>query len=594
MKDAQGIQQALADQYKFERILGQGGMGVVYLARDLMLERSVAVKVLGGNDAEDGAQRERFLREARTAAQLAHPNIVPIYMADEAAGHVFFVMGYVEGESLGERLAARGPLPVDAVIGHLREVCWALAYAHARGVVHRDIKPENIMIDRATGRAIVTDFGIAHSVHETRLTMDGGVMGTAHYMSPEQVQGMELDGRSDLYALGVVGFHALSGKLPFDGPTSSAVLVHHVSKPAPRLREVAPHVPAPVAEVIDRCLSKTPEDRFESGEALAEALGAALTASEREPDTDPASASVVSEDQALLIWRRAAQLQAEAAHRLEERARLQASSTPSPTPSGGYRMRDVESAAVEAGISKHFVALARAELTSTPFVRRPQELSSFEERAARRWFGTTQQSLSVSRVIDAPPRRVLQAVGRALQQLPFGLALQRPEGPHPLDGGVLVFDIPAMISGEYAWKMIRYGLMARQFRLGLRPVPNDPMRTEVTVHLDVRQGLRVNLRLSAGFSAAFGGVGGLAGAGFAVKALALTGGLVALPALGTAVLVAGATVPVLAWSYRYGLRKAAEELEAAVSAIEQDIRSESLFGVPVTRDRPLRVEDLAG
>lgn len=595
MKDVHAIQQALADQYKLDRVLGQGGMGVVYLARDLMLERSVAVKVLGGTDAQDEAQRERFLREARTAAQLAHPNIVPIYMADEAAGHVFFVMGFVEGESLGERIASRGRLDVGDVIRHLREVSWALAYAHARGVVHRDIKPENIMIERATGRAIVTDFGIAHSHTHSRLTLDGGVMGTAHYMSPEQVHGLPLDGRSDLYALGVVGFLALSGRLPFDAPATSAILVQHVSQPAPLLREVAPHVPAPIAAVIDRCLSKLPDERFESGEALAEALGAALTASERAGESEASGAGgVVSEDEAMLIWRRAAQLQAEAAHRLEERARQQASSSPSPTPSGGYRMRDVESAAIEAGISRHFVALAKAELNPVARVQRPQELTSFEERAARRWFGSSRQSLSVTRIIHASPRRVLQAIGRTLQQQPYGLALQRQEGPHPLDGGVLVFDVPSIVGAGYPWTYVRYGVYAKQLRLGIRGVPNEPAQAEVTLHLDMRVGIRYNLRASAGMTAGASGAGGLVTALVTAKTLALTGLALALPAVGAAGVVAGAGAMFCAWAYRYGLEKSRAELDAALGAIESDIRSESLFGVPVARDRVMRVEDLVG
>ncbi|MBC7896950.1 MAG: serine/threonine protein kinase, partial [Cytophagaceae bacterium] len=286
--DLSAIQHALSDQYRFERLLGQGGMGEVYLARDVMLERHVAIKVLPAADAGDGEQLERFLREARTAAQLSHPHVVPIYFADQVAGQAFFVMSYVDGESLAERLRARGPLPVSDVVRTMREVSWALAYAHARGVVHRDVKPENIMLERGTGRALVTDFGIAHSQDHTRLTLDGLVVGTVHYMSPEQVQGHALDGRSDLYALGVLGFQALSGRLPFEGASASAILVAHLQSQPPSLRSVAPQVPTSIATVIDRCLSKDPAARFESGEALADALGAALEAAELEAARDEA------------------------------------------------------------------------------------------------------------------------------------------------------------------------------------------------------------------------------------------------------------------------------------------------------------------
>src|SRR5690349_2489912 len=155
------FQGAVAGRYSLERELGRGGMGVVYLAREVRLDRPVAVKVLPPALAARPELRERFLREARTAAKLAHPNIVPIYRVDEAAEFVYLVMGYVEGGSLGDRLRERGTVPPAEVIRLVREVGWALAYAHARGVVHRDVKPDNILLDRETGRALVTDFGIA-------------------------------------------------------------------------------------------------------------------------------------------------------------------------------------------------------------------------------------------------------------------------------------------------------------------------------------------------------------------------------------------------------------------------------------------------
>ena len=585
--DFSAIQQALSGQYKFERLLGQGGMGQVYLARDEMLERYVAIKVLPTAESEDGEQLERFLREARTAAQLSHPNVVPIYFADEVAGQAFFVMAYIEGESLADRLAARGTLPVADVVRYVREVSWALAYAHARGVVHRDVKPENIMLDRATGRAIVTDFGIAHSPQHTRLTLDGHVVGTVHYMSPEQVTGQVLDGRSDLYALGVVAYSALSGRLPFGGDSTTAILVAHVNATAPPLQRVAPHVPAALAAVVDRCLAKTPADRYESGEALAEALGAAFTASELEASRAPAGPErAVSENEALVIWRRAAQLQAEAAQRLEQRARQQAAtSLHVATPGGGYRVRDVEAAAVEAGISQHFVTLALAErpIDGSPIVPRG-ELARWQERAARRWFGSSEQSLSVSRLIRGNPRRVLAAMGRALHAPPCSLTLQRHTGPHPLDGGLLVFDIPPMATGaRYAWLYTRYGLYASQATLSLRPVPNDPGVADVTVYLDLRRGVRVNLVGGGSMTGAMAGLGGLGTALLGAKALALAGVMLALPAAGAAAITTGLCVVGFGAAYRHALRKTRQELEAALTAIENDIRTEELFGAPSTR-----------
>jgi serine/threonine protein kinase len=285
---------ALGPSLIVRREIGRGGMGVVFLALDVPLDRLVALKVLPPALALDPATRERFLREARTAARLAHPNVVPVYRADTAGDTAFFTMAYVEGESLAERVRDRGPLPPADAVPVLRDVAYALAYAHARGVVHRDVKPENILLERATGgaggRTLVTDFGIArhadlhadglaaHPDQAARLTQDGHVLGTVHYMSPEQVSGLPLDGRSDLYGLGVVAFQILTGRLPFEGLPAPAVLVAHATRPAPRLLDVAPHVPPALAAVVDRCLAKTPEARFPTGEALAEALGAALEA----------------------------------------------------------------------------------------------------------------------------------------------------------------------------------------------------------------------------------------------------------------------------------------------------------------------------
>jgi serine/threonine-protein kinase len=266
------LQDALAGEYSLERELGRGGMGIVYLAREVQLDRLVAIKLLPGALASRPEIRERFLREARMAASLSHPHIVPIYRVGEAKGLVFFVMAYVNGETLGDRLRARGPLSAAVATRLLREVTWALSYAHGRGIVHRDIKPDNILIETETGRALVTDFGIARGVAETAISDPGHVTGTAHFMSPEQASGETIDGRSDLYSLGVVGYLAVSGKLPFDAPSIPALLVKQIGTDAPALSSVAPTAPRALIDVIDRCLRKAPAERFASGEELAEAL----------------------------------------------------------------------------------------------------------------------------------------------------------------------------------------------------------------------------------------------------------------------------------------------------------------------------------
>jgi serine/threonine protein kinase len=251
-------------------------MGAVFLARDIRLDRLVAIKVLPPHLAADSEVRELFLREARTAGRLSHPNIVAVFRADELSGHPFFAMPFIEGENLAERLNRHGPLPPADVVRWLREVAWALAYAHARGVIHRDVKPENIMVERGSGRAIVTDFGIARVEFGPRLSHDALIVGTASYMSPEQIADETIYGRSDLYSLGVVGFQLLSGTLPFVADTVSALLDAHRARHPPPLTTVAPTVPPPIAAVIDRCLAKDRDARYPTGESLADALEKAM------------------------------------------------------------------------------------------------------------------------------------------------------------------------------------------------------------------------------------------------------------------------------------------------------------------------------
>jgi serine/threonine-protein kinase len=265
------LRSALAGQFVIERVLGRGGMGVVYLARELRLDRPVAIKVLPPELAHEPTVRERFLREARTAALLSHPNIVPIYRVDEIGDLVIIVMAFVDGPTLGARLRSGGAIPAPEAARILRGVAWALAYAHAHGVVHCDVKPDNILLDQSTGRALVTDFGIAQ--HVRGRTADGPtpVVGSAHFMSPEQVTGRPLDARSDIYSLGIVGWYAVAGQLPFDGRLND-VLHKQVHQPPPPLAAVAPDVSPALAETLERALAKSPDDRFQTAEAFADAI----------------------------------------------------------------------------------------------------------------------------------------------------------------------------------------------------------------------------------------------------------------------------------------------------------------------------------
>jgi len=270
------VQRALAAHYELDCEIGRGGMGIVYRARDRRLKRTVAIKVLPPELAFRSEIRSRFLREAETAAQLSHPNIVPIYTVDEQEQLVFFVMAYVAGDNLAKRLHERGVLTIDETRRVLRDVADALAYAHERGVVHRDIKPDNILLDASTGRPLVTDFGIARAMDSTgdsRLTATGMAIGTPAYMSPEQAAGeREIDGRSDLYSLGILGYQMLTGEPPFTASSTPAMLVKHISERPVPVEQRRADVPTDLGRCIMMLLEKEPANRFPNATALVAAL----------------------------------------------------------------------------------------------------------------------------------------------------------------------------------------------------------------------------------------------------------------------------------------------------------------------------------
>ncbi|GLC24115.1 serine/threonine-protein kinase [Roseisolibacter agri] len=265
---------AIGDRFEIGDELGRGGMAVVYRAREVRLRRAVALKVLPPELAFRTGVRERFLREAQTAAQLTHPHIVPIYAADESGGVAWLAMALVDGETLGQRMQREGRVAPDVARRILAEVADALAYAHAHGVVHRDVKPDNILLDRDSGRATVTDFGIARAAEEElRLTVTGVAIGSPAYMSPEQAMGeAEVDGRSDQYSLAVVGYQLLTGELPFQASSATAMLMKHVAEAPRPIASLRPDVPPAMAAAIERALAKKPADRWPDASAFRRAL----------------------------------------------------------------------------------------------------------------------------------------------------------------------------------------------------------------------------------------------------------------------------------------------------------------------------------
>ena len=269
------LEAKLRGQYRIIRLLGRGGMGAVYLARDLTLDREVAIKVMKtAGDREEIYGRLR--REAKAAARLSHPNIVPLHAFGDVEGTPYVVMGYVRGEPLAARLRRDGRLPEEDARRILAEVADALDHAHRQGIVHRDIKPDNVLLDDESGRALLTDFGVAKALGgRDTLTAAGHVVGTPHYMSPEQASGRgDVDGRTDVYSLGVMAYAMLSGRLPFEGATAGDVLAQQLTQAPPPLRSLVDTLSDSTVQAVDRCLAKDPAKRWPDARSLKLVLGA--------------------------------------------------------------------------------------------------------------------------------------------------------------------------------------------------------------------------------------------------------------------------------------------------------------------------------
>jgi serine/threonine-protein kinase len=279
------VGEKIAGRYELEELVGHGGMSSVYKARDSLLERNVALKVLHEQYSADEEFVERFKREARSVAQLQHPNIVTVIDRGEEEGRQYIVFEYIDGENLKELVVRRGRLEIREALEIALEVARGLAFAHANGLIHRDVKPQNVLLN-GDGRAKVTDFGIARSLDVDGMTQTGTVLGTSNYIAPEQASGQRVDAHTDVYALGVVLYEMLAGDVPFPGESFVAVAMKHVNEPPPNLLDVRRDIPLRPAAAVDRALEKDPEQRFATMDAFAAELEACLAELDRGEDGD--------------------------------------------------------------------------------------------------------------------------------------------------------------------------------------------------------------------------------------------------------------------------------------------------------------------
>jgi eukaryotic-like serine/threonine-protein kinase len=279
------IGELIDGRYEIEDLVGTGGMSSVYCARDTVLERRVALKILHEHFSSDPEYVERFRREARAIAQLNHPNIVTVIDRGDFRGRQFIVFELVPGDNLKDVVRRYGPLPVPEALALTHQIARGLAFAHEHGVVHRDVKPQNVLLDES-GSAKVTDFGIARSVDPgDGLTQTGTVLGTSDYVAPEQLSGRRVDARSDQYSLGVLLYELLTGEVPYSGDNFMAVAMRHLRDPIPSVRKRRPDVPERVDEIVAKAMAKQPEDRYPTMEAMMGALEAALAQEAAEGDT---------------------------------------------------------------------------------------------------------------------------------------------------------------------------------------------------------------------------------------------------------------------------------------------------------------------